>query len=104
MLIQDLFKNMVFACLGIQELMKEFLGDLVRRGRMSESEAAKIINEFIQKSDSAKESFKENLKEMINNTIQGLNLSTKQDIEELKSIINELSLRVTKLEEKTDIK
>ncbi len=96
MMLLDLFKNMLFACLGIQEMLREFLNDLVKRGKMSESEAAKIINEFISKSEEAKESFKE----MVQKTLQGMNLTTKDEIENLKSLINEINLRITKIEEK----
>lgn len=100
MAVQDLFKNMVFAFLGMQALLREFLNDLVKRGQMSESEASKIIDEFIAKSEQAKESFKENFKEMIQKTLQGMNLATKDEVENLKSLINELNLRITKIEEK----
>ncbi|GAQ95629.1 polyhydroxyalkanoate synthesis regulator phasin [Thermodesulfovibrio aggregans] len=100
MALQDIFKNMIFACLGMQEVLKDFLNDLVKRGKMSESEAAKIVNEFISKSEEAKESFKENFKEMIEKAIQGMNLATRQDLENLKSTINEMNLRISKIEEK----
>lgn len=100
MALQDLFKNMIFACLGMQEILKEFLNDLVKKGKMSESDAAKIINEFISKSEEAKEGFKENFKEMIQKTLQGMNLATKDEIESLKSLINEMNLRITKIEER----
>ncbi|WP_353684144.1 hypothetical protein V4D30_09745 [Thermodesulfovibrio sp. 3907-1M] len=99
-MFQDLFKNMIFACLGMQEILKEFLNDLVKKGKMSESEAAKIVNEFISKSEEAKEGFKESFKEMIQKTLQGMNLATKDEIENLKSLINEMNLRITKIEEK----
>lgn len=98
--LQDLFRNMLFACLGMQEMLREFLNDLVKRGKMSESEAAKIINEFISKSEEAKEGFKDNFKEMIQKTLQGMNLVTKDEIENLKSLINDINLRITKIEEK----
>lgn len=100
MALQDLFKNMIFACLGMQEILEEFLNELVKKGKMSSSEAAKIINEFISKSEQAKEGFKENFKEMIQKTLQGMNLATKDEIESLKSLINEMNLRITKIEEK----
>lgn len=100
MALQDIFKNMIFACLGMQEVLKDFLNDLVKRGKMSESEAAKIVNEFISKSEEAKERFKENFKEMIEKAIQGMNLATRQDLENLKSTINEMNLRISKIEEK----
>ena len=104
MALQDLFKDMIFACLGMQELMREFLNDIVKRGKMSESEAAKMINDFMKKSEDAKEHFKDNLKELIQKTLKEMNLSTKDDIEELKSAINELKLRVDRIEEKTGFK
>ena len=100
MSLQEFFKNMIFACLGMQEVFKDFLADLVKKGKMSESEAAKIINEFMKKSEDTREKFKENLKDMIHRTLQGMNLPTKEEIEALKSTMNELNLRITKIEEK----
>lgn len=100
MALQDIFKNMIFACLGMQEIFREFLNDLVKKGKMSESEAARIINEFISKSEEVKEGFKDNFKEMIQKTLQEMNLATKDEIENLKSLINEVNLRITKIEGK----
>lgn len=100
MTLQELFKNMIFACLGMQEVFKDFLSDLVKKGKMSESEAAKIVNEFMKKSEDTKEKFKENLKEMIHKSLHGMNLPTKEEIEALRATINELSLRISKIEEK----
>ncbi|MEN2993871.1 MAG: hypothetical protein ABDH19_00785 [Thermodesulfovibrio sp.] len=100
MALQDLLKNIIFACLGMQELLKEFVNDLVKRGKMSESEAGKLINEFISKTEEAKEGFKENLKEIVQKTLQGMNIATKEEVENLKSLVNELNLRIAKIEEK----
>ena len=67
---------------------------------MSDSEAAKVINEFMSKSEEAKENFKESIKEIIQKTLQGMNLPTRDEVDNLKSQINELNVRIAKIEEK----
>ena len=100
MALNELFKNMIFACFGMQEMLKDFVSELVKKGKMSDSEAAKVINEFISKSEEAKENFKESIKEIIQKTLQGMNLPTKDEVDNLKSLINELNVRIAKIEEK----
>lgn len=100
MALNELFKNMIFACFGMQEMLKDFVSELVKKGKMSDSEAAKVINEFMSKSEEAKENFKESIKEIIQKTLQGMNLPTKDEVDNLKSLINELNVRIAKIEEK----
>ncbi|WP_028845647.1 phasin family protein [Thermodesulfovibrio thiophilus] len=100
MALNELFKNMIFACFGMQEMLKDFVSELVKKGKMSDSEAAKVINEFISKSEEAKENFKESIKEIIQKTLQGMNLPTRDEVDNLKSLINELNVRIAKIEEK----
>jgi len=89
-----------FACFGMQEMLKDFVSELVKKGKMSDSEAAKVINEFMSKSEEAKENFKESIKEIIQKTLQGMNLPTRDEVDNLKSLINELNVRIAKIEEK----
>ncbi|HHW20120.1 phasin family protein [Thermodesulfovibrio thiophilus] len=100
MALNELFKNMIFACFGMQEMLKDFVSELVKKGKMSDSEAAKVINEFMSKSEEAKENFKESIKEIIQKTLQGMNLPTRDEVDNLKSQINELNVRIAKIEEK----
>lgn len=100
MALNELFKNMIFACFGMQEMLKDFVSELVKKGKMSDSEAAKVINEFISKSEEAKENFKESIKEIIQKTLQGMNLPTRDEVDNLNSLINELNVRIAKIEEK----
>lgn len=100
MALNELFKNMIFACFGMQEMLKDFVSELVKKGKMSDSEAAKVINEFMSKSEEAKENFKESIKEIIQKTLQGMNLPTKDEVDNLNSLINELNVRIAKIEEK----
>lgn len=99
MALNELFKNMIFACFGMQEMLKDFVSELVKKGKMSDSEAAKVINEFMSKSEEAKENFKESIKEIIQKTLQGMNLPTRDEVDNLKSLINELNVRIAKIEE-----
>ncbi len=100
MALNELFKNMIFACFGMQEMLKDFVSELVKKGKMSDSEAAKVINEFMSKSEEAKENFKESIKEIIQKTLQGMNLPTRDEVDNLNSLINELNVRIAKIEEK----
>ena len=45
----DVIRNAMLAGLGIQEMVKEFLDDLVKKGELSESQGAKLLKEWTEK-------------------------------------------------------
>jgi polyhydroxyalkanoate synthesis regulator phasin len=94
----DLMKNAMLAGLGIQEMIKEFLDELVKKGELSESQGAKLLKEWTEKAGKTSDQLSKNISELMTKTINKMNLPTKDDIEKLQKEIQSLSDRIKKLE------
>ncbi|MBE0425525.1 MAG: phasin family protein [Nitrospirae bacterium] len=94
----DLIRNMMLAGFGIQEMIKEFLDDLVKKGELSESQGAKLFKEWTEKAGKTSEQLSKNMSEMLTKTLEKMNLPTKEDIERLNKEVQSLSERIKKLE------
>lgn len=95
----EIVQKALMAGLGMQEKVKEFIDELVKKGELSESQGAKLIKEWSDKAGTTKEDFDRNIREFITKTIEKINLPTRREIEELNDKVKSLSKRVKKLEE-----
>jgi len=95
----ELVRGALFAGLGMQEKVKEFIQDLVKKGQMSESQGAKLLKEWTERADKTMEDLNETIATTVEKTLQRLNIPTHQDIEELQRKVKSLTQRVKKLEE-----
>jgi len=98
MTLFDVVRNAILAGLGIQEMFKESLDNLVKKGELSESQGAKILKEWTEKADKTSEQLSKNISELVARTLEKMNLPTKDDIEKLNKEILSLSNRLSKLE------
>ncbi len=98
----DVFRNVLLAGFGVQEKVKEFVDDLVKKGELSESQGAKLVKEWSEKIEKNTDDISKSLNEMIGKSLSKMNLSTKEDITKLTEKIDALAARVGKIEgEKT---
>lgn len=98
MTVFDIVRNALLAGFGVQEKVKEFIDELVKKGELSESQGAKIVKEWTETANKTTEQFSKSLSEVISKTLERMNIPTKEDIERLNKMIQSLSLRVKKLE------
>ncbi len=98
MTIFEAVRNALLAGLGMQEKVKEFIDELVKKGQLSESQAAKLVKEWSEKAEKGTEGFTKNFSEIIAKTMEKMNLPTKEDIEKLSKKVQNLSGRIKKLE------
>ncbi len=94
----DALRNALLAGFGVQEKVKEFIDDLVKRGELSESQGAKLVKEWTEKADKSTEQLSKSISDIISKTMEKMAFPTKEDIEELNRRIQSLSARVKKLE------
>jgi polyhydroxyalkanoate synthesis regulator phasin len=94
----DLIRNAILAGFGIQEMIKEFLDELVKKGELSESQGAKLFKKWTEKAGKTSEQLSKNISEMLTKTLEKMNLPTKEDIERLNKELQSLSERIKKLE------
>ncbi len=98
MAIFDILRNAMLAGFGVQEKVKEFVDDLVKKGELSESQGAKLVKEWSEKAEKNTEDISKSLNELVEKTLARMNLPTKADIDKLSEKVNEMSGRIDKLE------
>jgi polyhydroxyalkanoate synthesis regulator phasin len=98
MTLVDILRNALLAGFGIQEKLKEIIDDLVKKGELSESQAAKLVMEFSEKAEKSSDELAKNVSDIITKSLERMNLPTKDDIEDLNKKIKALSARVKKIE------
>lgn len=98
MSVFDIIRSAMLAGLGIQEKVKEFVDELVKKGELSESQGAKIVKEWSEKAEKNTEDISKNLNEVITKALDKVRLSTKEDLEVLSAKVAELAARLEKVE------
>ncbi len=99
MTVFDLVRNAVLAGFGVQEKVKEFIDELVRKGELSESQGAKMVKEWSDKADKGTSDMNKNFSEVMSKTLEKINIPTKEELELLNIRVQSLSVRVRKLED-----
>lgn len=94
----DVVRNAMLAGFGIQEKVKEFIDELVKKGELSESQGAKLLKEWTEKAGKTSDQLSKNISELVTKALEKMNLPTKDDIEKLNKEIQSLSDRIKKIE------
>lgn len=96
----DTIRNTMLAGFGVQEKVREFVDELVKKGELSESQGAKLVKEWSDKFEKNTTDISKSLNEVVTKTLEKMNLPTKDDIQKLNEKIDALASRVAKVEEK----
>ncbi len=94
MALFDALRNALLAGFGVQEKVKEFIDDLVKKGELSESQGAKLVKEWSEKAEKNTEDISKSLGELVETTLSKMNLTTKSDIDKIEEKINALTSRL----------
>lgn len=100
----ELLKNFIYAGVGLAsvtaEKVKETVEDLVEKGKISDTEGKKIIDDFFQSTESTKDEFEGKLKKLGDNISSSFDFlkrdnaevdALKKRIEELEAKLNEVT-------------
>lgn len=98
MTLFDAIRKALLAGFGLQETVSEFLGELVKKGEISESQGAKLFKEWSEKAEKSSDLLSLNVSELITKSLKKMNLPTKDDIERLNKEVGSLSKRLGKVE------
>jgi len=99
MALMDIIKNAMLAGFGVQEKVREFVDDLVKKGELSESQGAKLVKEWSEKADKNAEDMSKSLNELVQKALEKMHLPSKDEIAKLSEQVSMLSERIKKLEE-----
>ena len=98
MSVFDMIRSAMLAGLGMQEKVKEFIDDLVKKGELSETQGAKLVKEWSEKAEKSTEDLTKGLNEAVTRAVDKIRISTKEDLDKLSAKVDELAARLSKLE------
>lgn len=99
MTIVDIIRSALLAGFGVQERVKEFIDELVKKGELSESQGAKLVKEWTEKAEKSSDELSKSISDVLNKTLEKMNLPTRDDLDDLNKKIKAISTRLKKLEE-----
>ena len=97
-MVYNVVRKALMAGLGVQEKVKELVDDLVNKGELNEHEGAKLLKEWVQKAKSSSEDVNKKLNEGIAKGFEKANIAAKEDLDKLAKKVQQLTIRVKKLE------
>lgn len=94
----DVIRNAMLAGFGMQEKVKEFVDELVRKGELNESQGAKLVKEWSEKAEKNTDDISRSLNDLLKKTIDKMKIPSKEDMDRLQEKLDALSARLEKLE------
>lgn len=98
MALFDIMRNALLAGFGVQEKVKEFINELVKKGELNESQGAKLVKAWSEKAEKNTEDISKSLNNLIKKTLEKMSPITKSDIKKIEAKINSLTSRISKIE------
>lgn len=98
--MEDLIKRVLYTGVGLvataTEKMQSTVDDLVDKEKIDKEEGKKIVDEFVESTESKKGELESRLNEMVEGVINKLNLVKKSEVETLQKRIEELEKELSK--------
>jgi len=95
----DSIHKMFLAGVGLAAMTKdkidEHIKELVEKGRLTEKEGREIAEDMLKKSKQAKEDLEKQVEKLVQQTLDTLNVASKEDIEKLTARIEKLEAAKT---------
>ena len=98
--MKDLLKNVVYAGVGAafltRDKIEEVRGELVEKGKMTKDEGKEFVDDFIKRSESAKDQLELWLTRQVEDRVNQLNLATTDEVADLRRQIEELQVVINR--------
>jgi len=96
----DAIHKMLLAGVGLAAMTKdkidEHIKELVEKGKLSEKEGRELAEDMLKKSKQAKEDLEKQVEKQVQQTLQALQIVSKEDVEKLEARIEKLETAKTK--------
>ena len=96
----DSIHKMFLAGVGLAAMTKdkidEHVKELVEKGKLTEKEGREIADEMLKKSKQAKDDLEKQVEKQVQQTLQSLQIASKEDVEKLSARIEKLEAAKTK--------
>lgn len=97
----DLIKKAILTGVGIASMTKDKVEDLAKelidKGKMSEQEGKKLVQDLLDRAEESGETLKSQTENLVKNTIAKMHLACTEDIELLKTEIEQLRAEIAAL-------
>ncbi|MDI6854357.1 MAG: polyhydroxyalkanoate synthesis regulator [Deltaproteobacteria bacterium] len=92
--MEDILRKAKHFGLGVLDFTREkvesLVGEMVKRGEVSEQESPEVVAQIMEKAQAEKEAFTEKLRGMVESLIAKMNLAKAADLEALEKRVTEL--------------
>ncbi len=99
MSINEIVHKALMAGIGIPEKIGEIVDELVEKGELSESQGSKFVKEYSDKLGKSGDEINKCMSDLINTTLEKMNIPTRDEVEKLNKKLTSLSARVKKMED-----
>lgn len=94
--MEDAFKKLLYAGIGLAatatEKFEASVDELVAKGKVSDSEAKKLVEDFLDKTNTKKDDFEDKFKTFV----EKIGYTSNNDVEELRKRVEELEAQLGK--------
>jgi len=97
---ENLFHKMYLFGLGVQRDIEETVKNLIDRGEVKAEEQQKVVDDFVKKAKENTGKVEEKINDMINKTLEGMNLVPKDKFDALERRVQNLESKVLELEQR----
>jgi polyhydroxyalkanoate synthesis regulator phasin len=98
MMMFDTMRKMMLVGLGVQEKAREMLDEMVGKGKISREEGDSMLNSFMGQAESSVDTLEAKFKELVNSTLDSMDLPTKKDMQELRDQVALLQKTLDKIQ------
>lgn len=92
--MEDLFKKLIYTGVGLvshnAELLQKNVNELINKGKITEEEGRKVVDDLIDDTNGKKEEFEDRLKSVVSSVLSKLDLPSREEMKGLKTRITEL--------------
>lgn len=92
--MENLFKKFVYTGVGLVSLTKDkvqkLVDELVDENKLSSHEGKKLVDEFLESTESKRKELETQLKDAVENMVKKFNFASRKEMEELEARIKEL--------------
>ena len=90
----DIIKKIMLTGVGLAAMTKdkveELAGDLAKKGKLSEKEGKKLVDDLLKTSEKAKDDLEKDIEKMVKNTMKKMNLARAEDLSNLTKQVKKL--------------
>jgi polyhydroxyalkanoate synthesis regulator phasin len=98
MTVAEVIKKAMLVGLGAQEKAREFVDELVKAGKVSKSEGATLVKEWVSKAEESAKDMDVKVKDAVAAAFGKLNIATRDELDKVEKKLHALSARLAKLE------